>query len=47
MGKGHINNLYNTTFWALIERGGIGATEAEAELKVGLLVSGVGTLFVF
>jgi len=28
----HINNLYNTTFWALIQRGGITAAEAEKEL---------------
>ncbi|KZF22032.1 tRNAHis guanylyltransferase [Xylona heveae TC161] len=28
----HINNLYNTTFWALILLGGMGATEAEKEL---------------
>ncbi|KAI0126575.1 tRNA guanylyltransferase [Xylariales sp. AK1849] len=25
----HINNLYNTTFWSLIQLGGMGATEAE------------------
>lgn len=31
---GHINNLYNTTFWALQQKGGISATEAEKELKV-------------
>ncbi|AEO70218.1 uncharacterized protein THITE_2156116 [Thermothielavioides terrestris NRRL 8126] len=34
----HINNLYNTTFWALIQQGGIGATEAEERLK-GTLAS--------
>ncbi|KAA8910122.1 putative tRNAHis guanylyltransferase Thg1 [Sphaerosporella brunnea] len=28
----HINNLYNTTFWALIQRGGMTAVEAEKEL---------------
>ncbi|KAF8243785.1 putative tRNAHis guanylyltransferase [Wilcoxina mikolae CBS 423.85] len=32
----HINNLYNTTFWALIQRGGMTAAEAEKEL-VGTL----------
>lgn len=32
---GHINNLYNTTFWALIQLGGMDATEAEKALKVG------------
>lgn len=31
---GHINNLYNTTFWALVLKGGISNTEAEKELKV-------------
>ena len=34
MEPGHINNLYNTTFWALVQKGGMGATEVEAELKV-------------
>jgi len=29
----HINNLYNTTFWALIQQGGMGNTEAEQMLK--------------
>ncbi|KAK3943728.1 Thg1 C terminal domain-containing protein [Diplogelasinospora grovesii] len=29
----HINNLYNTTFWALIQLGGMGHTEAEQLLK--------------
>ncbi|KAH6634230.1 Thg1 C terminal domain-containing protein, partial [Chaetomium sp. MPI-SDFR-AT-0129] len=29
----HINNLYNTTFWALIQLGGVHATEAENALK--------------
>jgi tRNA(His) guanylyltransferase len=29
----HINNLYNTTFWALIQLGGIDPTEAEKTLK--------------
>ncbi|KAI9730750.1 MAG: tRNA-His guanylyltransferase [Cirrosporium novae-zelandiae] len=29
----HINNLYNTTFWAMIQRGGIDAAEAENQLK--------------
>ncbi|EPS37025.1 hypothetical protein H072_9405 [Dactylellina haptotyla CBS 200.50] len=28
----HINNLYNTTFWALIQQGGMTAQEAEKEL---------------
>ncbi|RKF64914.1 tRNA guanylyltransferase [Erysiphe neolycopersici] len=30
--KGHINNLYNTTFWALIQLGGLDAKSAEKEL---------------
>ncbi|KAL9113176.1 MAG: hypothetical protein Q9187_007660 [Circinaria calcarea] len=29
----HINNLYNTTFWAMVQQGGMSNTEAEAELK--------------
>ncbi|KAJ9668463.1 tRNA-His guanylyltransferase [Coniosporium apollinis] len=28
----HINNLYNTTFWALIQQGGMDAVKAEEEL---------------
>lgn len=31
---GHINNLYNTTFWALVQKGGMGTMEAEELLKV-------------
>ncbi|KIV80060.1 hypothetical protein, variant [Exophiala sideris] len=29
----HINNLYNTTFWALVNQGGMSHTEAEEFLK--------------
>jgi len=29
----HINNLYNTTFWALVDKGEMSPTEAEAFLK--------------
>ncbi|KAF8963161.1 tRNAHis guanylyltransferase [Flammula alnicola] len=29
----HINNLYNTTFWALVQQGGQTTTEAHATLK--------------
>ncbi|KAH8154236.1 uncharacterized protein LAJ45_02004 [Morchella importuna] len=29
----HINNLYNTTFWALVQQGGMTTQEAEEELK--------------
>lgn len=32
----HINNLYNTTFWTLILRGGRTEKEAEKELQVRL-----------
>jgi len=32
--QGHINNLYNTTFWALIQMGGLDAKSAEKELMV-------------
>lgn len=31
--KGHINNLYNTTFWTLIQKGGMDATAAEQRLS--------------
>lgn len=42
--KGHINNLYNTTFWALQQQGGRSATEAEKELKVSLYIACVHAL---
>ncbi|EME46476.1 hypothetical protein DOTSEDRAFT_51953 [Dothistroma septosporum NZE10] len=29
----HINNLYNTTFWNMVLKGGMSGTEAELELK--------------
>ncbi|KAE9368809.1 tRNA guanylyltransferase [Stipitochalara longipes BDJ] len=32
----HINNLYNTTFWALIQIGGVDAKSAEKELSGSL-----------
>lgn len=32
--SGHINNLYNTVFWALAQKGGLTTTEAEDRLKV-------------
>ena len=32
--EGHINNLYNTTFWALIQQGQRTPQEAEKELTV-------------
>lgn len=31
--SGHINNLYNTTFWALVQQGGMGPREAEQKLS--------------
>ncbi len=31
---GHVNNLYNTTFWALVNQGGADATSATEALKV-------------
>lgn len=31
---GHVNNLYNTTFWVMVQQGGINNTDAELELKV-------------
>lgn len=30
---GHINNLYNTTFWALVQQGGMENRAAEQELS--------------
>jgi tRNA(His) 5'-end guanylyltransferase len=30
---GHINNLYNTTFWALVQQGGMEARAAEQKLS--------------
>jgi tRNA(His) guanylyltransferase len=30
----HINNLYNTTFWALVQQGKMSAKEAHQELSV-------------
>lgn len=36
---GHINNLYNTTFWTLIQQGGMDAKTAEAELAVSFIIS--------
>ena len=35
----HINNLYNTVFWALVLKGGLSRREADAELKVCLFLS--------
>ena len=32
--SGHINNLYNTVFWTLVQRGGLTTTQAEDRLKV-------------
>ena len=31
---GHINNLYNTVFWAMVQQGGMATTQAEEQLKV-------------
>jgi tRNA(His) 5'-end guanylyltransferase len=30
---GHINNLYNTTFWTLVQQGGMDARDAEQRLS--------------
>ncbi len=35
----HINNLYNTTFWALVQQGGQTTAEAHTTLKVSALHS--------
>jgi tRNA(His) 5'-end guanylyltransferase len=34
--EGHINNLFNTTFWALVQLGGMDAQSAEKELSVSV-----------
>ena len=34
---GHINNLYNTTFWALIQQGGLDHQQATEALAVSSL----------
>lgn len=39
---GHINNLYNTTFWAMVQQGGINNTDAELELKVSNMIFSLG-----
>lgn len=31
---GHINNLYNTVFWTLVQKGGLTTAQAEDRLKV-------------
>ncbi|TVY26738.1 tRNA(His) guanylyltransferase [Lachnellula hyalina] len=41
----HINNLYNTTFWALIQMGGLDAKEAEKELAGSAAADKHETLF--
>ncbi len=33
--SGHVNNLYNTTFWALVNKEKIDNRDAEVRLKVG------------
>ncbi len=32
--SGHINNLYNTTFWTLVQKGGLTTVQAEERLRV-------------
>lgn len=41
---GHINNLYNTTFWAIVHSGKT-ETQAEEELRVRRERDGMGTIF--
>lgn len=31
---GHVNNLYNTVFWTLVQKGGLTTAQAEDRLKV-------------
>jgi hypothetical protein len=42
---GHINNLYNTTFWALVLKGGLSNIEAENKLRGTLAADKNETLF--
>lgn len=37
--QAHINNLYNTVFWALVQQGGETTTQAHATLRVRDTVS--------
>eukprot|EP00736_Rhodelphis_marinus_P001913 Rmarinus@m.22320 len=41
----HINNLYNTTFWTMVEKGGISNRDAEEQLKGSLSVNKNEILF--
>lgn len=36
---GHINNLYNTVFWTLVQKGGLTTAQAEDRLKVRILAA--------
>ena len=38
---GHVNNLYNTSFWTLIQKGGLTTVQAEERLKVRRLLGQV------
>jgi len=43
----HINNLYNTVFWALVQKGGMTTTQAEDRLKGSLSADKNEILFQF
>jgi tRNA(His) 5'-end guanylyltransferase len=46
----HINNLYNTTFWSLVQQGGQTTTKAHATLRVSsflLVFTNDASLFFF
>lgn len=36
--SGHINNLYNTCFWALVQNAGMSNRDAQEKLKVIVLI---------
>ncbi|KNC85449.1 hypothetical protein SARC_02355, partial [Sphaeroforma arctica JP610] len=38
----HINNLYNTVFWALVQKGGMSQKDAEVHLKNTATYDGSG-----
>lgn len=43
----HINNLYNTTFWALVLQGGLTTRDADKRLKVSGISSTLALRFLF
>lgn len=35
---GHINNLFNTVFWNLVQKGGLTTSQAEEKLRVNMFL---------